>query len=1293
MAWPISKKNETSPPYPLSSGAPTSITKATTAALPTITAANQNPSHQTKTKITPANQDLLSMLNKLLYEKNGPCFQLMPQVGELDRVVYVVENTNFMCKVYMRSSPACAECIAYAISNALYFNIVPRSEYVAADSAVGQRVNTLLGTTSLSIVVQTCINQDSRYSSAYNEEEYILFRWVIGSFMDNNFVIDSNGKKWGRDFFQVGGPLYGIVHNSPDVLWPPLNVQRFIALISTLPTNIPLNVACLPPLSEYAHLPVKIDIIRSNLSFLKLSVKICKQSTSNQQEISFGDLMRAMKMVAKQQDAEAEGLYVLEKKLVDSSSLLSTESSGSASVYKIQNTEYVIKAYPSHVRDHTNSERLAYALSEYLKCYMVPFTYFIAGGSEAEECLSKCLAIGAQLMLLQKDVQHRGAQDATSLQERQRAIFFTWIIGYQIKNLQSNWVIDNGKVWERNVSPFGFLLREIVMQQKLHAFYPQDCSEKISRELLQWIMDCPDRIELDSALYHLHDIAHEPWFGKIVSTVEANLRLLKQVITPYLRLVDRGFEVRFQNLFTTLFRWNDEMVSIYDPQPPFTNQLALLDNEYESFLRAHVKDVHSFERITADMGPRVYKLRNTDILIITDAERDLFIEEYLSYEISKLLGLNLWPNEHLVFPGSENYKLISKSLNQIPWLFRLQQHIAHHPNVPWNVDSVLKALMFMLILGVKQGKTVIDQKGNTWLHGHQGMGQEIKTAVQELMQGGWLPSLLGGLSSIGPEQHRILAGISQWLHQLPEKIEFSRCEFSYYLPSLFNDTGRARSIHQQLRQGESNLKLLKEAIDRVYYRTGTFNLESILNELSPRTPIPAPSKPPIQNIQPTSTPLTVKVGGGRTVIIEMERGKKLKDIYNAICEKYHLRDFVFMFNGKAFQLNEYGEEDSYAWAVEWKKRNNINNATAIHLVVRHIDPTQTIQTTEATRSIACYFRYGRRSWRVHLPSHASLKDLCDKLAEEFKLKPALTLVRILYRATLLTRPENLSRNIFELQDKYRFSNEPMLMCLPLTLSTEEAQELCSLFRKLNFPGYVKFDTAEASLQALRTLLWSACDRLFRRREDAGYVELGRQLDILRTLSTLASTKDLKAYLEYLIQELSSAYSIYLTSSARSYDELVAALAKELLPTPSTNQERERLSSGDETVVLHIREKSGSVDKARLTKLSLYCAMYVEQLRIHARMHGEEEGATSLDASIHLFDYLDNTLKLDRLTDSEVGELLATAESFIFKELSYLCQCEFIVRLKQGRLLTPALKEALQQTTILQQALSLRERPI
>lgn len=433
--------------------------------------------------------------------------------------------------------------------------------------------------------------------------------------------------------------------------------------------------------------------------------------------------------------------------------------------------------------------------------------------------------------------------------------------------------------------------------------------------------------------------------------------------------------------------------------------------------------------------------------------------------------------------------------------------------------------------------------------------------------------------------------------------------------------------------------------------------------------------------------IITRLPDGIYITIALVQGKTVKEVYVETCQQYRLHGFKLFFGGVGLDMEKDGEKDAYAWAGTL----GLAQLSGVHIVVDKVDPTRKIQSNQEMGRIWANFRFWDRErhggvFCPELPTTSSLSNLCHVLAEERKYAPGLTLIRIICCGKELTVPENLSRNIFDIQKEHEFQKLTCLHALTVAISKEEGQILSDLLGHYKFPRFTKARTVEFTMQGLCSTLWTSCDRLFRRREGAGSPELEKQVHILQELlKHEKTTPAMHGYLSGLIKMVSSAYNIYAATAASSYDELVKLLKTELLqestqglPDPSTPEEKQ--------IEFEIDKKTHKIGKRRLVQLSSYLAAMVETRQGQFKDTKEEIDVIELEEqSVHLFDYLGGTLQIQTLSDQEVGALLNTAESLIFNELSYLCQHELIRRLRNTSKVSAELETVLKRTAILKKA--------
>jgi hypothetical protein len=421
--------------------------------------------------------------------------------------------------------------------------------------------------------------------------------------------------------------------------------------------------------------------------------------------------------------------------------------------------------------------------------------------------------------------------------------------------------------------------------------------------------------------------------------------------------------------------------------------------------------------------------------------------------------------------------------------------------------------------------------------------------------------------------------------------------------------------------------------------------------------------------------------------LEFKEGKSLKACYDAFCDKYGFERCSLLVGGINFFAPERingteGEQDAYQWA-----EINIGSSKAIshyHLLSVPRDSKQKRKAPEQelkmvrTQFIQFRPQIGPRCISfVELPKGAKFKDCCDELAERMGVKPALTILDIWGKdGVRLTSTQNLGRNLFDIEKEHKFENSPALQFISITLTPEECREVCQLFKKYNFPRFpVNPPNDEEALREIRLSLWIECDRLLRRRPDAGSDTMNQQRTCFNKMDQDPDASDhAKGFIRRLAEMFNEGYRLYSASVTHSYDELLATMKEEfhsdVLPGDT--------NPGDDVIELKIRGYECRIDKRRLNALSSSFAQLIE-----------EKNTELVEAqSIHLIKYLNGTLAVEQLSDSEMGALLDTAESFHFDNLSLLCQTKLIDRLRTMKSLSSLEVQLFQKTPFLKQAYGL-----
>jgi hypothetical protein len=222
-------------------------------------------------------------------------------------------------------------------------------------------------------------------------------------------------------------------------------------------------------------------------------------------------------------------------------------------VYKIKNTDFVLKAPNSHHKKMLflflpmiQSEWIAYEISQRMHFDVVPFFHYIVPGSEEEMLISQRCPTLLGPLVLQSNITPTEA--TLDVQHAHKVILYNWITGrYDTK--RENSVVDaEGRVWEVDNELGGADLTRLLtfdedIDHRLHwLLYEKKIQEPLSEWLLDWVLDLPE-IELDKT--HLMEgfkenrvLFRERW-------LHANLNLVKTAIC-YLR--NAGGPITFDRL-------------------------------------------------------------------------------------------------------------------------------------------------------------------------------------------------------------------------------------------------------------------------------------------------------------------------------------------------------------------------------------------------------------------------------------------------------------------------------------------------------------------------------------------------------------------------------------------------------------------------------------------------------------------------------------------------------------------------------------------------------------------------
>jgi hypothetical protein len=176
-------------------------------------------------------------------------------------------------------------------------------------------------------------------------------------------------------------------------------------------------------------------------------------------------------------------------------------------VYRIKDTDLVIKS-PNRFYLLTpliQSECLSYEISQQLDFGVVPFIQYLFEGSEEELLIrERCPHLNGPFVLqryiapcdVPLDVEHA-----------HKVILFNWITGRYDAKRENSIVDKRGKVWEIDNELGGAKLKRLIEEREdIYSAESHWLLEEaqikvpISDQLLDWILDLPDEIELNKTL-------------------------------------------------------------------------------------------------------------------------------------------------------------------------------------------------------------------------------------------------------------------------------------------------------------------------------------------------------------------------------------------------------------------------------------------------------------------------------------------------------------------------------------------------------------------------------------------------------------------------------------------------------------------------------------------------------------------------------------------------------------------------------------------------------------------------
>jgi len=187
-------------------------------------------------------------------------------------------------------------------------------------------------------------------------------------------------------------------------------------------------------------------------------------------------------------------------------------------VHRIMDTDYVIKSQVHYTLTNTQTDCLAYEISEKLRFEVVPHTQYLPIDSKESMEIASLYPTLKQPFILQKFIDEKKNTEI-EVNQAHKVIFFNLITGRSDKK-RANSVIDiHGKIWE--IDNEGACAEE----QKHWLLDDKKINVPISNELLKWILDLPDSIELNkSSLPKAFRIEQVVYKEKTISSKLANLK-------------------------------------------------------------------------------------------------------------------------------------------------------------------------------------------------------------------------------------------------------------------------------------------------------------------------------------------------------------------------------------------------------------------------------------------------------------------------------------------------------------------------------------------------------------------------------------------------------------------------------------------------------------------------------------------------------------------------------------------------------------------------------------------------
>jgi hypothetical protein len=236
--------------------------------------------------------------------------------------------------------------------------------------------------------------------------------------------------------------------------------------------------------------------------------------------------------------AQESHVNTLSANLQDKTSLTCVGWGKRRTVYKVNNTNLAIKS-PFRkggiiFMSLTQHECIMFEISKMLEFGVVPATqYVVPGSEEANIIVTRCPTL-EQPILLQQYVDP-GRNVPLHIEQAHKAIIFTWVTGRSDTKKENSVIDADGKVLEVD-NELVFEILENRFGSKGEPFYQEshwllnepEANVPIANSLLNWVLNLPDRIELNKTSLPEQFVVERIYF--VENLFARNLKLLKTAI-------------------------------------------------------------------------------------------------------------------------------------------------------------------------------------------------------------------------------------------------------------------------------------------------------------------------------------------------------------------------------------------------------------------------------------------------------------------------------------------------------------------------------------------------------------------------------------------------------------------------------------------------------------------------------------------------------------------------------------------------------------------------------------------